>query len=190
MCFAAHDNYLADRRPPPDTTPPASGTPLYERLYARQADSIGPGLSQATRFADWMALADDGRDGTRARTFLELPAILDRLSRHELVHLGLVHVSFRETHEIWRNHQVLAYSASSPEPGAVDLHIYDPNHPKRDDIVIRLRLRRIETSSPMRMGLAFHALPPLGVEASLIATDGTIHKPVRGLFAMPYAPAR
>ncbi len=197
MCFAAHDNYLADRVPPPETTPPESGTPLYERIYARQADSIGPGITQATRFAEWMGLEDDGRDGTRTRTLRELPAILDRLSRGELVHIGLVHVSFRETREIWHNHQVLAYAVAQPDPhdphnpptpGVVDLRIYDPNHPGRDDIAIRLRLVRVEPPSVLRIGLAFHAPPALGLEGSLIATDGTVLKNVRGLFAMPYDP--
>lgn len=192
MCFAAHDNYDAGRTPPSDATPPAADTPLYNLLYARQADSIGPGITQAARFAEWMAIADDGNDGTRARTFLELPAIVGRLNKGELVHLGLVHVSFRDTHEIWRNHQVLAYAAGPPtpvQPGMLDVRIYDPNHPKRDDIVLRLHLRRVvDPKAPPRLGLAFHAPPPLGIEASLIATDGTVRKAVRGFFAMPYTP--
>jgi len=190
MCFTAADNYFADRAPPPDTTPPASGTALYSRLYARQSDSLAPGLSQATRFAEWMALDDTGPDGTRARTFAELGPIVERLGRAQLVHLGLVHVSFRETHELWRNHQVLAYGVVRPEPGVVDLRVYDPNYPKRDDIAVRLRVKRLEPASALRIGLAFHAPPALGVEGSLIATDGTILKTVRGLFAMPYTPSR
>jgi hypothetical protein len=190
MCFAAHDNYLAGAAPPPDGTPPANGTALYNRLYARQADSIGPGLSQAARFGEWMGLTDDGRDGTWARTLRELGPIVARLDKGGLVHLGLVHVSFRQTHELWHNHQVLAYARSQPEPGIVDLRIYDPNYPGRDDIAVRVRLRRVEPPDFLRLGLAFHAPPALGLEGSLIATDGTTLKPVRGLFAMPYTPAR
>lgn len=190
MCFAAADNYFADQPPPPDTTPPASGTPLYNRLYARQADSLGPGLTQAARFAAWMSIPDDGADGTHARTLVELRPILDRLARNELVHLGLVHVSFRETRELWENHQVLAYGARRPRPGVVDLRVYDPNYPGRDDIAVRLRVTRVERPSFLRIGLAFHAPPALGVEGSLIATDGTILKTVRGAFAMAYAPPR
>lgn len=192
MCFLAHDNYDADRPPPPDTKPPESGTPLYQRIYARQADSLGPGITQAVRFAEWMGLPDDGPDGTRARTLVELPAILERLSRGELVHLGLVHVSFSQTRELWHNHQVLAYATANPAPGVVDILIYDPNHPGRDDIALRLHLKLVDphSSAPARLGLAFHALPALGVEASLIVTDGTPLKGVRGFFAMPYAPTR
>ncbi len=191
MCFAAHDDYLAGRTPPSDRTPPSQGTALYDRLYARQADSLGPGLVLGARFVQWMTLDDDGPTGVRARTLAELSPILAKLGRPELVHLGLVFVSVRETREPWHNHQVLAFAAE-PEAGGGGLliRVYDPNYPGRDDVALRMRLVCVERPDPLRIGLAFHALGELGVETSLIATDGTVFRGVRGVFEMPYSPSR
>lgn len=134
MSYAAADYFIAKREVPADTTPPKEGTPLYKYLYKRQAASIGPMGAMGLKFMEWMRLTDAE---THARTLVELPAITRALARDEPVVLGLVYVSSKQTLEPWHNHQVLAYAARA-EGGITELLIYDPNYPRRDDVVIRV----------------------------------------------------
>jgi hypothetical protein len=169
MSSAAADYFVAQHPIPTDTAPPEHGTPLYSYLYSRQSASFGAMGAMALRFIEWMQLPEDGDDGTRARTAREVPAIEAALARGEPVILGLVLVSTKETCEPWQNHQVLAYAAKR-DGATLDVSIYDPNFPKRDDAVIRI------------------AQQDGGPVCARIVT-GRKPTPVRGLFKMPYAPA-
>src|SRR5437763_622127 len=78
----------------------------------------------------------------QSRTPAELPAILAKLQRGEVVALGLVLVrtgdaapvgpqgakTSTSTGKPWENHQVLAFGAEDNE-GSTDLKVYDPNFP-------------------------------------------------------------
>src|SRR5204863_294830 len=63
MSLAAADFYLANKPVPDFTKPPAQGTPLYEYMYQRQADSMGPLGVMALKFWGWMRLPDHSEKG-------------------------------------------------------------------------------------------------------------------------------
>jgi hypothetical protein len=168
MSCAAADYFLAARPVPTLSTPPEHGTALYTYLFVRQQESFGALHAAALRFVEWMHLPDDGQEGTRARTAPELPGIESALARGQPVILGLVLVSSKETREPWLNHQVLAYGARR-EGETLILSIYDPNFPKRDDVVIRVGQR--------------DGLPWCEREV-----PGRSPMHIRGMFKMPYVP--
>jgi hypothetical protein len=169
MSSAAADYFLSGTPLPADTAPPGQGTPLYTYLYSRQAATFGILGTMALRFIEWMRLPDDGPDGTRARTASELAPIEAALAAGKPILLGLVLVSAAQSKEPWQNHQVLAYAATRRGP-VLDLAIYDPNFPKRDDAVIRVEERD-------------------GAPLCIRIVPGRRPMPVRGLFRMPYVPA-
>lgn len=138
MSFAAADYFLAHKESPPNTRPPAQGTALYTYLYKRQATSIGPMGAMGLKFIQWMRLPTSGAGSTHELTLQELPGIAAALTRREPVVIGLVLVTAAETPEPWHNHQVLAYGVDESVAGRTDIRIYDPNFPKRDDVVIRI----------------------------------------------------
>jgi len=168
MSFAAADYFLARRIIPADTAQPARGTPLYTYIYSRQSTSFGTMNTMALRFIEWMRLPEDGDDGTRARTGPQVPLIEATLAKGEPVMIGLVLVSADQTREPWHNHQVLAY-ASRRSGDSVDISIYDPNFPKRDDAVIRVEMRN-------------------GLPDCTRLVPGRTPTHIRGLFRMPYTP--
>jgi hypothetical protein len=177
MSFAAADYFLAGRAMPPDSTPPERGSSLYDYLYGRQVSTLAPAGMQALKFLEWMGLPEAGSDGTHARTLAELGEIVEALDRGEPVLLGLVLVGRGEAaseenrrQAIWQNHQVLAYAARRLPMSVVELSIYDPNYPQRDDVTIR-----VIGEPEVRMS----RLVPRGRATA-----------VRGFFRMPYAAAQ
>ncbi|MEZ6232929.1 MAG: hypothetical protein R3B68_01955 [Phycisphaerales bacterium] len=167
MSLLAADYYLAGIEPPADLDPPSQGTALYEALYARQTQSLGPGMGKVFDFAHWMTLPDttpesvgsamptlrdrqDAADAealpdaqsqpqsTSSLTRLELPAICQRLERGELVPLGLV-LTRAGRGQLWNNHQVLAYRVTRGDDATPSHpHLYDPNYPGDDDCVLQI----------------------------------------------------
>lgn len=189
MSFAAADLFLARQDPPTDTTPPKEGSALFALLRERQTASLGAGFNQVRTFIQWTRMPDRGAGSTAAATAAGLPSIVQRLDRGEPVVLGWVLTKLGDAQPLWTNHQVLAFAAvhrddASSGRGAVDLRVYDPNFPKRDDLVVRL--------TPVR--------EPEGAErqtaqmtARLVAVDqqGNATREmfkIRGVFAMNYAP--
>ena len=154
--------FLAGVPAPGDTQPPARNSPLYVYLYERQAASVGPAGVMGLRFVEWMRLPDDGEDGTRARTLAELPAIRAALSRGEPVILGLVLLRSSDHVGPWNNHQVLAYAMARGAGEAEEMRIYDPNLPRRDDVVIRITdeggLPRLARVAPGRREMAIRGM--------------------------------
>jgi hypothetical protein len=84
--------------------------------------------------------------------------------------LGLVYVS-AATGSLTDNHQVLAHCITQRSPTHFEIHIYDPNFPRRDDIRLDVRI--------------------VGSEAltTQIVPGGSPIR-VRGFFVMPYTPVR
>ncbi len=171
MSSAAADLFLAGAMVPEGSTPPERGTPVYDYLYRRQATTLAPMGAGAARFIEWMELPEEGEDGTHARTEREMPTILAALGRGEPVMLGLVLGSPRGERKAWENHQVLAYAASRLPMDVVEIRIYDPNYPGRDDAVIRV--------APLPSGLRIDRV-----------VEGRRTTRIRGLFRMPYTPMR
>jgi hypothetical protein len=153
MVFAAMDYWVQGDAPPPDTTPPAPGTPLFGYLVRRLIDSWDLPNGPLTYLALMNPLYPDGdaavgplrRHGRAWRMVTkEWPAVRASLDVGRPCPLGLVKVVSANPMDIGKNHQVLAYGYDQSGP-AVRLAVYDPNQADRDDVVIGL-----DTSEPTR----------------------------------------
>lgn len=168
MVFAAHDFFRAGIPVPEDTTPPASGSPLYRYLVRRMFDSFclpwGP-----LRYYRWMAAPERGTAAPSWKTIRqEIPRILAEIDAGRPAALGVIRVHSRNPLQVGKNHQVLAYSYRCNEDrGCLTLGIYDPNYPGRDDVMLTLALDRPETPG---------------------AFQSSTGEPLRALFWTPYRP--
>ncbi|HSO28869.1 MAG TPA: hypothetical protein VLS28_03130 [Candidatus Sulfomarinibacteraceae bacterium] len=163
MCFAAADGFLRGGAPPTDAVPPVFGTPLFGEIARRQLDSLELGLVPL-RF--WWASARlrtgrwTGRDQAR-----EWRAIRAELDGGRPAMVGLVRAATANPLALTANHQVLAFAY---EAGPVDatIRIYDPNHPGRDDVTIRLHVAGRSVTAGQSTG-----------------------EPLLGVLSLPYRPA-
>jgi hypothetical protein len=122
--------------------PPARGSALYRylvrRLFASFDLPLGP-----LRYLLWMWLPKGNRlvRGVSWRTIRDhWPGIRADLDGGTLSPLGVVRARGNPL-ELGRNHQVLAFGYDLDEPaGQLILHVYDPNHPGDDGLVLRLHL--------------------------------------------------
>jgi hypothetical protein len=181
MSLAAADFYLAGKPIPDVSKPPEQGSALYEYLYQRQADSMGPLGVMAMKFWSWMKLPDHSDTGecTQKLTAQELPGIVARLKARQLAPIGLVLTSQGDG-KLWENHQILAYGVEERENGVIDLRIYDPNFPNDDKVVIHATPVTAKDSKDAKA-------PATEYQCQRISGKG-LAKKVRGLFAMPYEP--
>src|SRR5919202_329256 len=184
MSSAAYDFLLAGRSIPSDISTPTQGSPLHKYLYRRQVDTFGALGDYITKFAQWMVLPDDTILGIQKRTYDEFEAIHAKLDDGNAVVLGLIYVSGRDSWEIWNNHQALAYSYSEISATTIDINIYDPNYPQRDDVAIRLE--RVPVGTTLIPGVPPRKRTVLGFKCS--QKIGEFDKNIRGFFAMPYVP--
>lgn len=186
MSSAACDYFLAGRHVPERDEPPTPRTSLYRFLFRRAMDSFRMGES-ILRFAQWMALDQEGANGLSRLTLVEFDRLREALTQHQLVPLGLVISQGKDlktiARDVWLNHQVLAYGCVENADGSVDIRVYDPNTPRNDDVYIRVRRVLPEETSP---------------DAQALGLDGVRCEPVnlrihpmqvRGFFLMPYEPA-
>jgi hypothetical protein len=199
MSLAAADFYLAKRPVPDLSKPPEQGTPLYEYIYQRQADSMGPLGIMALKFWTWTRLPDhsDTGDCTQKLTAAELPGIVKRLKTRQLVPIGLVLTNGNDG-KLWQNHQILCYGVKECDRGVIELQVYDPNYPKDDKVVIKVTPVTMEakadakttesTNDSAPSNAAKPADPaPTEYQCQRISGKGLVKK-VRGLFSMPYEP--
>ena len=181
MTFMARDLFEHHLAPPPDVTPPPDG-PLFRYLVNRAITSFDLPAGPA-KYELWMGLPDHssffGAPGVVWRTLArEWPAVRADLDRGVPCPLGLIRTRSWNPMDLGRNHQVLAYGydlRAGPDGGdagaarALDVLVYDPNWPGRDDVAIRVVL-----TDPL--------------EASTVAyMDGDA--PVRGFFRSAYRSA-
>jgi hypothetical protein len=177
MTFMARDLFERRIAPPPDTTPPPDG-PLFRYLVRRAFASFSLPAGPA-KYELWMALPDHGSwfgmRGVVERTLIdEWPSIRAELDRGITSPLGLVRTRSFNPMDLGLNHQVLAYGyeLSTDSRGAatgLDVQVYDPNWPGRDDVAIRVALR------------------PVAGDATVSYVEGD--RPVRGFFRTAYRPA-
>ncbi|HEY9905320.1 MAG TPA: hypothetical protein V6D43_23310 [Candidatus Sericytochromatia bacterium] len=184
MSCAVYDFLLASRTIPSDTTAPAQGSALQQYLYRRQVDTFGALGEYIAKFAQWMVLPDDTILGTQKRTYDEFEEIRAKLDDGNAVVLGLVYVSGSNNLEIWNNHQVLAYGYSEASATTIDINIYDPNYPQRDDVAIRVE--RVPVGTTFVPGVPPRKRTVLGFKCMQRVPEG--NKDLRGFFAMPYVP--
>lgn len=181
MSAAAYDLMLAGRPIPEEKEVPDRGTDLHRYLLRRQNDSFGRLGAQIVRFVRWAALPDDTPSGTWRKSFEAWEGLRVKLDDRNLQPVGLVYISTRDSLNIWENHQVLAHAYTERDDGGVDIHLYDPNFPLRDDVYLRCEPVTLATQH----------------EAESVTLEGfrTIQRvgdrdvrPVRGFFAVPYVP--
>lgn len=181
MSSAACDFILAGRQPPQADNVPRSGTRLHRYLFRRAIDTFAMGES-ILRFARWMALPDDGLNGTYRLTAESFDQVREQLANHQLVVLGLVldrGSSLQEiARKVWNNHQVLAYGCLSHPDGPADLQVYDPNYPGDDTITIYTE--RVQVGEE-------DGRPVYGLRCKQ-KRGGQDLQLVRGFFPMPYEP--
>jgi hypothetical protein len=168
MVFAAYDFFCAGLPIPASSEPPAYATPLFRFLVRRLFDSFqlpwGP-----LRYYRWMASPDSGSAAPGWKTLRqEMPSILKEIEAGRPAALGVIRLHSRNPLHLGRNHQVLAYAYRLDRNGSgLNISIYDPNYPMRDDVTLTL------------------ALDHPGTPGAFQASTG---EPLRGLFWTPYLP--
>ncbi len=168
MVFAALDAFVAEAPLPQGSRErvlPEHDSPLARWIWRRQLDSVMllPGANVA-RFTRFTYLPSGNPLGVAAATRRSLLTLFDLLRSGRPVPLGLV--SGLGFPHIARNHQVLAYAADFREDDVL-VRIYDPNHPLRDDVVLKV---------------------PLELSAAIEERVGGKPKTWRGLFVEDYSP--
>lgn len=195
MSFLAADYFSYGLPISGTSTVPPIGSSLYNKLLGRQLDSLNlnvdlssllggltlPGAAILTstfalpvlKFWTWMGLPNTGRGSVAQRTAAEVAIINPLMRRGKFAVLGLVLVN--RSGSLSDNHQVLAYCLTQRAPNDLVYSIYDPNHPRRDDIRIEVKIVRGEAQVTHVVGAG---------SASPTRT------PVRGFFNMVYSPVR
>ncbi len=121
-----------------------------------------------------MGLPDDTPLGTQKRTQDEFEKIRTRLNRSTPVPIGLLYVKWTDSNQVWFNHQVLATGYTRDEQNRVQISIYDPNYPLRDDV--RIEGERVAVGDGV-----------FGLKIQQFIGGAT--KKLYAFFAMPYQPA-
>ena len=150
MALTTRDLFEAGVAAPLDPTPPENGSPRFRALVRRQVESLD-WFRVPLRYLDLQALRPDPPTGLAALLGREPPRVAALL--HELLRIraeidaghpvvvGLVRVSGGSPWKLTSNHQVLAYAYEIAGGGAGDtitIHVYDPNHPMRDDVTLEV----------------------------------------------------
>jgi hypothetical protein len=138
MAFAARARFERGEIAPPDDRPPDPGTPLFQEIVDRQFDSFGRLFVVPIRF--WVASAGSqaGRDGETVRD--AWPAIRAEIDAGRPSMVGLVRLAGWNPLAMGLGHQVVAFRYAESATG-VEIGIYDPNHPGRDDVSITVERR-------------------------------------------------
>ena len=117
---------------------PAHDSPTARLIWRRQLASVFSRLgSNLWRFAVLTYLPSGAPRGIGPTTQREVAVLLALLEAGRPVPLGLV--SALTVRHLARNHQVLAYGAEIGESGVL-VRVYDPNFPRRDDIMVEVPL--------------------------------------------------
>jgi hypothetical protein len=147
MALTARDLYEAGIVAPGDQrTPPENGSPRFRALVRRQVQSLD-WLRVPLRYLDLQAWRPDPPTGLARRVRREPPrvgAVLREWPRiraeidagHPCV-VGLIRTTGISPWMLARNHQVLAWGWEADD-ARITLHVYDPNHPGRDDVELRV----------------------------------------------------
>lgn len=137
MVFAALDAFAAGHPLVGEATSPhlpSHDAELSRLIWRRQVDSVLMRLAvNLWQFARFTYLPTRSTLGIATATRRELLPLFDALRSGRPVPLGLV--SAVGPMKLATNHQVLAYAADFGDK-AVEIHIYDPNYPRRDDVTL------------------------------------------------------
>jgi hypothetical protein len=141
MCFAALDRYFR-REPVPDTkTTPGKGDDLFHELVMRQMKAVAQvGMNN---ILDYQARPDEGhwynpRHSIGHLTLTEQwPGVRSKIDAGIPTTICLIRAEPWDP-RIGNNHQVVVYDYSI-DGGLVRLHVYDPNIPDNDTVVVGFR---------------------------------------------------
>jgi hypothetical protein len=197
MTFMARDLFEHRLAPPADVTPPPDG-PLFRYLVGRAIRSYDlPG--GPAKYQLWMGLPDHssflGLAGVVWRTLgQEWPTIRADLDRGVPCPLGLIRARSWNPMDLGKNHQVLAYGYDlrADEGGvarSLDVFVYDPNWPLRNDVAIHVDLRTplegsavgyVENEAPVRgfFRSAYRVADPSPVSGGPVAAPPSARGPV------------
>jgi len=135
MVFAALDAFAADRPLASEAAAndlPPHDAELSRLIWRRQVDSVvAPLAVNLLQFARFTYLPTRSSLGIAMATRRELLPLFDALRTGRPVPLGLV--SAVGPLKLATNHQVLAYAGDFGEEH-VEIQVYDPNYPHRDDV--------------------------------------------------------
>ncbi|HEX8967478.1 MAG TPA: hypothetical protein VF937_06345 [Chloroflexota bacterium] len=145
MVFTVGDYFEAHQPVPPDTQPPAGGSPLYQFIVKRLIDSFNLPFGIA-RYLELMqpsfpdvglGFGLPGRAGVMLTD--EWPRIQASLDAGHVAPLGLVKIKSAHPEDLCKNHQVLAYGYDL-DGTDLTIWLYDPNYPDRDDVRLQLSI--------------------------------------------------
>jgi hypothetical protein len=182
MALTTRDLFEARLPVPPDGLPPANGSPRFRALVRRQVESLHWFLVPL-RYYDLQAWRPDpptglaaaiGREPPRVEAlFREWPRIREEIDAGHPSVVGLIRATGASPRMLTQNHQVVAFAYDARQ-GAITLHVYDPNHPGRDDVTLQVA---IDT-----------APAPGGTRPwrDRIAVRQSTGEPLHGFFRQPY----
>lgn len=135
MAFVARDRFELGADAPADDVPPEPGTPLFKEVVDRQFDSFGRLFTVPLRF--WLAAigSQAGRDRSTVRD--AWPAIKRGIDGGHPPMIGLTRRAGFNPLAADFGHQVVAYRYDESAT-KVEIWIYDPNHPGRDDVSLTI----------------------------------------------------
>jgi hypothetical protein len=132
MSWYVRERFAAKLPVPPDTDPPANGSPLFQALVRRQVLSLDWMRTPLALW--WMGALGAGRALERSRS-VEVPKIRAEIDKGNLAMVGLIRQTGWNPFALTGNHQVLAY-AYEDDGDTTTLRICDPNWPGRDDVTL------------------------------------------------------
>jgi hypothetical protein len=150
MVYSVRDYFEAQKPVPPDTVPPAGEqNPLFIYIVDRLFDSFD--IDDVTLYLKLMDPAYPDTDENilnpvglaNGRAFvmakIEFPLIRQDILAGHTSPMGLVMIKSLWPGDIGENHQVLAY-AYQARGQDIDLWVYDPNKPDKDDVKISFNI--------------------------------------------------
>ncbi len=183
MALTARDLFEAGLTGPASTAgPPENGSPQFRALVRRQVESLD-WLRVPFRYLDLQALRPDPPTGVARclrrepprveAVLLEWPRIQAEIDAGHPAVVGLIRAAGLSPWALTQNHQVLAWAWEAVE-GVTTIRVYDPNHPGRDDV-------------ELRVGIEDDAARPWRDRINLAQSTG---EPLLGFFRQPYPPVR
>jgi hypothetical protein len=130
MSSYVRGRYVAGVAVPPDTEPPANGSPLFKTIVRLQVQSLAL-MRTPLHFYRMAALGADG--AARRSREVEWPRIRADIDAGRLAMVGLVRETSRNPFELTKNHQVAGW-AYEIDGDTITLRLYEPNWPDRDDV--------------------------------------------------------
>jgi hypothetical protein len=151
MCFFVRRKFKASQPVPTQTTVPDNGSDLFKQLVREQVRSLRLGLVPV-RF--WRVSAMDEAARKQYTRDTAWPAIRRSLDGNSLTQIGLIRQTARNPFKLIGNHQVLAYGYEIGDDASIRVRIYDPNHPKKDNVWVPMDGSGPQTTGEVLLGVA------------------------------------